>query len=155
MRSWFVVLQLYARQGTGGLYKTLEKPHANLHATAAKITNALKDGRADIAMDTYETETVRIERDSTKSPHGIAEKAKSISERVLGDMEKARHHGAYLYCRLCWGRGIAFVGTTFFWRDLSKESLLHIELGRHDIGGRSQEQHCCKTDDGSETSHQT
>ncbi len=110
-----------------GLYKTLEKPHANLHATAAKITNALKDGRADIAMDTYETETVPALKETHEILTELSEKAKSISERVLGDMEKAQRTMERIFIAVFAGVvGLLFVGTTFFLARPLKKSLSSI-----------------------------
>jgi methyl-accepting chemotaxis protein len=73
------------------LYKSLEKPHAQLHASAAKIINALKEGRSDIAMDVYERETMP----ALKATQGIllhlSEEAKNVSDGALTGMESTQH----------------------------------------------------------------
>jgi methyl-accepting chemotaxis protein len=39
-------------------FRKIEEPHKALHETASRIIDALNDGRADIAMDVYEKDTI-------------------------------------------------------------------------------------------------
>ncbi len=73
------------------IYKSLEKPHTQLHETASKIINALKEGRADVAMDGYERETIPALRETHEILFQLSEKAKNVSDSALGGMKAKQH----------------------------------------------------------------
>ncbi len=109
------------------IYRSLEKPHSDLHATASKIITALKEGRADIAMDTYETETVPALKQTHDILMQLSDKAKNISEKALGDMEKAQRTMELIFIAVFAGVvGLLFAGSTFFLARPLKKSLTSI-----------------------------
>ncbi len=74
-----------------GIYRSLEKPHAGLHATAAKIISTLKEGRADLAMNVYESETIPALKETQTILIALSEASKNISDSALTGMEKKQH----------------------------------------------------------------
>jgi methyl-accepting chemotaxis protein len=73
------------------IYKSLEKPHSELHQTASKIINALKEGRADVAMDGYERETIPALKETHEILFKLSEEAKNVSDSALGGMKTKLH----------------------------------------------------------------
>ncbi len=74
------------------IYQSIEKPHSQLHATASKIINALKEGRADVAMNVYETETMMELKETQEVLIELSEQAKNVSESALSGMDKKQRN---------------------------------------------------------------
>ncbi len=109
------------------IYARLEKPHARLHATASRITNALKEGRADVAMNVYETETVPALKETHDILTELSEKAKTISEKALSNMDNAQRAMERIFFVVFAGVvALLFAGTSFFLARPLKNSLTSI-----------------------------
>jgi methyl-accepting chemotaxis protein len=106
------------------IYKRLETPHTRLHATAAKVINALKEGRADVAMTVYESETIQNLKETQEILISLSEKAKDISDSALTGMNAEQNNmGRMFYVVFVSLIALLFAGTVVFLAKPLKRSL--------------------------------
>ena len=106
------------------IYKRLEKPHMQLHATASKIINALKEGRADVAMNVYESETIPSLKETQEILISLSEKASIIANGALTGMNaKLGNMGRMFYAVFVSIIVLLFAGSAVFLARPLKRSL--------------------------------
>jgi methyl-accepting chemotaxis protein len=114
-------------QALADTYAKIEKPYKELHVTAAKIIDAMNEGRADIAMDLYEQEAIPSMAATQAALGELSSKAKDVSESSMLAMEAAQDKmgtmSVIVYLIILF---TLITGSIFFLARPVKDSLGHI-----------------------------
>jgi len=109
------------------VYRSIDAPHRRLHETAARIVDALNTGRADVAMDVYEMETMPTLNEMRSLLFGLRAKSQELSDSTMEDMkvgqEAMGHVFLYVYIAVVI---LLLVGSVMFLARPVKRSLAMI-----------------------------